>query len=125
MGGQVMKARKKCDVGYPLNYATQLTLPDGKVATNAKDEKHAELFNCYQRAHGNCQENASSMALMAVVGGFLYPVAAAVGLLCWTIGASIYFSNYSSGGPKKRNSGLALIKYVGLFTLLGSNFLSI
>jgi glutathione S-transferase len=121
MGGNVMKGRKLHGVEYPNMYASIVTLPDGKVVTNAKDVASANTFNCIQRGHQNALESAFAMMTLTVVSGLAYPKTAALGLVLWSTGAYIYSVQYARGDPAKRNNGVALIKYVGLLTLLVSN----
>jgi glutathione S-transferase len=121
MGGAVMKGRKLHGVEYPNMYASIVTLPDGKVVTNAKDLASANTFNCIQRGHQNALESAYAIMTMTVVSGLVFPKTAALGLVMWSAGAYIYSVQYACGDPAKRNKGLALLKYAGLLTLMVSN----
>ncbi len=121
IGGKVMKGRKQYGVEYPNMYASVVETADGKVLTNAKDEKSAEKFNCIQRGHQNALENHYAIMVLTVLGGLAMPKVAAGSLGLWTAGAYLYAVNYCEGGPKNRNGGIAKIKYIGLLGLLVCN----
>mmetsp|Transcript_6992 Transcript_6992/g.12924 ORF Transcript_6992/g.12924 Transcript_6992/m.12924 type:complete len:161 (-) Transcript_6992:80-562(-) len=121
LGGGVMKARKECGVEYPNLYASVVKDKDGNLLTNAKSPELAEKFNSIQRGHQNTLEaHYATMALTAVLGQ-AYPLFAAGSLISYSIGARFFAKNYSKGGPKHRNDGMALIKYAGMLSLLGGN----
>merc|ERR1719316_1581981 len=60
MGGAVMAARKKFDVGYPNLYATP------------GHHKHADEFNRVQRGHQNMFESLPMVMCMTMLGSYLY-----------------------------------------------------
>lgn len=56
--------------------------------------------------------------VMALISGLVFPKAAAILNLLWTIGRIIYFNQYSTGNPEKRITGAPFI-YPGLIGLMG------
>lgn len=97
----VMRARKKYNVKYPLLYS-----PDNQA------------FNCIQRAHQSTLETYPQFLLLLMVGGLQYPRVAAVGGVVCLLGRIAYAIGYSTGDPQKRVWGS--FGYVGLVALLGS-----
>jgi glutathione S-transferase len=73
----VVRARMKYDIKYPLLYAPQ-------------GHKYEKEFNCAQRAHQNTLESHSMVMLMMCVAGLIYPITAASFGAIWCIGRIIY-----------------------------------
>lgn len=97
----VMRARKKYNVKYPMLYS-----PDNQT------------FNCIQRAHQSTLETYPQFLLLLMVGGLQYPRVAAVGGVVYLLGRIAYAIGYSTGDPQKRVWGS--FGFVGLVALLGS-----
>eukprot|EP00992_Anisonema_acinus_P009708 TRINITY_DN5902_c0_g1_i1.p1 TRINITY_DN5902_c0_g1~~TRINITY_DN5902_c0_g1_i1.p1 ORF type:complete len:142 (+),score=28.38 TRINITY_DN5902_c0_g1_i1:33-458(+) len=107
---QVAQARKKYNVQYPNLYA-----PTG--------HKHAEAFDCIQRAHQNTLENFAPIQILMVLNGLLFPRAAAGFGLIWVLARVIYGIGYAKGGASGRMAGAAL-SHVGDFPLMFLTFYS-
>ncbi|KAJ3075621.1 Microsomal glutathione S-transferase 3 [Podochytrium sp. JEL0797] len=110
LGGQVGGARKRAGVPYPHMYATQ---------AECKEDKKKYLFNCFQRAHQNLLENYPQFLFLLATAGINHPIAASGAGIVWLVGRVLYASNYQTGDPAKRNSGVAWIHYLGLLALMG------
>lgn len=82
LSGAVMKGRKALDVPYPNLYATPGV------------HKHADEFNRIQRSHQNFLEMLDSYIAMTLLGGLQYPIACAVGTVCFYAGAIMYQNGY-------------------------------
>uniref|UniRef100_A0A7S4N2J1 Glutathione S-transferase 3, mitochondrial n=1 Tax=Guillardia theta TaxID=55529 RepID=A0A7S4N2J1_GUITH len=95
----VVTARKKFKVEYPLLYA-----PAG--------HKHEEAFNCVQRAHQNTLESFPMVMMQMLLCGLKYPLTSAVCGGIWVVGRFLYGYGYANNGPKGRMVG-------GIFSHLG------
>ncbi|CAM6097234.1 unnamed protein product [Calypogeia fissa] len=92
----VVGARKKYGVHYPTLYALET------------DNKEAKIFNCVQRGHQNYLEIVPFFFAALLVAGLQHPrIATAAGIL-FVVARIIYFNDYSTGVPKKRERGAAL-----------------
>ena len=107
----VIKSRKQYGVEYPTLY-----LP--------ADHKDAFSYNSTQRAHQNTLEMWSSVQVMMVITGIVYPVVSAVLGAVWVLGRVIYGFSYSAGGPEKRIIG-TFISHLGDFPLIILCFVSV
>ena len=107
LGVRVSKARKRCGISYPSNYA------------NAKEHgaKEAFEFNCYQRGHHNMLEGVGTVRIMTLFVGLFNPFWAAACCLAYAVGRLVYGVMYGSGGPDKRLLG-SLISHLGDLPLL-------
>lgn len=105
LGSVVMTARKTYDVQYPNLYAVPGT------------HKFADAFNNVQRGHQNMLESAMFYIPMSLVAGLKHPLAVGIGGVFYCIGCLGFQAGYKLG-PEKRNSGLGVLKYVGLLTTL-------
>eukprot|EP01036_Dinobryon_divergens_P025414 gene25414-33960_t len=100
----VVLARKKYKVDYPLLYAPA-------------DHKHEKEFNSVQRAHQNTLESYAIVMLQMSLCGLVYPVISAACGGAWVVGRVIYGYGYASNGPKGRMAG-AIISHFGDFPLV-------
>ena len=111
MGGAVMAARKKFDVGYPNLYATP------------GHHKHADEFNRVQRGHQNMFESLPTVMCMTLLGGLKYPLTNAIGYCLYLLGSFLYLKGYSDSALDvktaryKRGGG---IKWLGVLWAMGS-----
>lgn len=106
MGGIVMGARKTYNVQYPNLYATP-----------GHHEK-ADAFNRAQRGHQNMFETMSSVIVMALIGGLVYPRIAAGLAASYCIGNYGYLRGYSNldkdvAGARYTNP-MAVLKPLGM-----------
>jgi len=105
-------ARKAAKIPYPRPYAEK---------DEAAASKEAYVFNCVQRAHQNTLEGLPHFLTAMFIGGLSHPkVAAGLGAT-WILGRILYTIGYSSGDPKKRNSGGGFLNLVGLLGLMGTS----
>jgi len=101
---QVVMARKKYNVQYPNLYAVPGT-------------KFADEFNSVQRAHQNTLESMSTVLIMMVMCGLIYPVTSAVCGGIWVVGRVVYGAGYAGGGPEGRRLG-GILSHLGDVPLL-------
>lgn len=97
----VMRARSKYNVKYPLMYSPE-----------------NQTFNCIQRAHQNTLEMYPGFLLLLMVGGLQHPRVAAVGGVVYLLGRVAFAVGYYTGEPQKRYWGMFGVG--GLLALLGS-----
>lgn len=113
---QVVKARKRYNVPFPILYAVE------------SENKNAKYFNCVQRGHQNSLEFMPVFFILVVLSGLQFPrVAASLGLL-YCLGRFLYFKGYSTGEPDNRlNYGkynfAALLGLLVCSVAAGVNFL--
>ena len=80
-------------------------MPYPTMYADEKEHKHAQAFNCVQRAHQNTVEFSPAFLMCLLIGGLQYPlVAAALGAV-YGLARIQYFKGYSSGEANKRFSG--------------------
>ena len=105
----VMEARERLNVHYPNCYAVP-----------GVHEK-ADEFNRVQRSHQNFLEGLDQYMVMTLLGGLKYPVACALGSVCFFVGSYLYQKGYID---TKLDVSLArykkggAIKFIGTFTSL-------
>lgn len=99
LGFNVVKARKKHDVQYPLMYSD-------------KDN----MFNCIQRAHQNTLEVYPLFLCTLFIAGLFAPFIASIAGIIWIVSRVVYANGYYSGDPENRIKGA--FGYIGLLTNL-------
>ena len=110
MGGAVMAARKKFNVGYPNLYAVP------------GYHKNADEFNRVQRGHQNMFETLSSVITMTLLGGLKHPISCSVAYCLYLLGSYFYLLGYSDSALDvkmaryKKGGG---IKYIGILWSMG------
>ena len=92
---QVMKARERLGVKYPLLYA------EG-------DSANAREFNCVQRGHQNMLETWAPVTTLMLLSGLHFPCSAAVLGVVWTAARIIYANGYATGKPNGQETGSIL-----------------
>ena len=107
----VATRRKKFGIKYPALYADS-----SHISKDCKKE-NVDEFNCAQRAHQNTCENISTVQLLGVVNGLLFPRFAGGCLAIYGVGRIIYGHGYISGGPDGRMAG-GIITHLGDFPLM-------
>ena len=110
---KVMNARKLAGVPYPNLYASH-----DEAAKDALKLK----FNCCQRAHQNTLEKYPLFLALLGMASLSSPFYAGVGGVLYLVGRVDYAIGYSTGDPKKRNSAISSMAYVGLLALLVLSF---
>ncbi|XP_071113138.1 glutathione S-transferase 3, mitochondrial-like [Haliotis cracherodii] len=103
LGLQVVKARRKYEVNYPIMYCTD-TFGDG------------HMFNCVQRAHQNTLEVYPVTLVLLIFGGLEFPKVSAFCGVVWILSRVVYAYGYYTGDPSKRTRGT--FGYAGLLVLL-------
>ena len=112
MGGAVMAARKKFNVGYPNLYAVP------------GYHKNADEFNRVQRGHQNMFETLSSVITMTLLGGLKHPISCSVAYCLYLLGSYFYLLGYSDSALDvkmaryKKGGG---IKWIGILWSMGCN----
>ena len=79
--------------------------------------KHANAFNCVQRAHQNLLENYHVFLMLLALSCIEHPIAGAACGAVRLAGMVAYALGYQTGDPKKRMNGA--FGYLGLFGMLG------
>ena len=105
MGGAVMAARKKFNVGYPNLYAVP------------GYHKNADEFNRVQRGHQNMFETLSSVITMTLLGGLKHPISCSVACCLYLLGSYFYLLGYSDTSLDVKTGGG--IKYIGILWSMG------
>jgi glutathione S-transferase len=82
MGGNVIKARKSCDVPLPDLYATP------------GFHKKADEFNRWQRGHQSFFETLTQVTVCSLIGGLKHPLLAAVSGVCFSLGSVLFQFGY-------------------------------
>lgn len=116
-GVVVTSARKAAGVPYPYHYASKEQV-EAADSDSLRDRLHR--FNCAQRAHGNFQENHTSVLAMIMVAGLRYPVAAAGLGAWWSINRVLFALGYMDTSKKEgagRYRGIG--QYIGWLGLMG------
>ncbi len=111
LSAAVMSARTKYNIAYPNAYA----IPGF--------HKNADEFNRVQRSHQNYLEGLPSYLVLTLLGGLKYPIANAIGTVCFCIGSILYQKGYvdtSLDASMARHKKGGPIKYIGIFTALYS-----
>mmetsp|Transcript_10140 Transcript_10140/g.28775 ORF Transcript_10140/g.28775 Transcript_10140/m.28775 type:complete len:151 (+) Transcript_10140:117-569(+) len=111
LSGAVMKARTQYNVQYPNLYAVP------------GYHKNADEFNRVQRGHQNYLEGLGSYVTLALIGGLKYPIANAIGSVCFCVGSVLYMKGYSDTSldvTTARYKKGGIIKWVGVLISLVS-----
>jgi glutathione S-transferase len=103
---QVLSARLKYDVKYPIMYAQE------------SESKDFKAFNCVQRGHQNTLEFMPTFLALLLVAGFQYPLVAAGFGAVYTVARIQYFRGYSTGQAAARYNGGARAQWIGFLGLL-------
>ena len=110
MGGPVMEARKRFNVGYPNLYAVP------------GYHKNADEFNRVQRGHQNMFESLSCVMVMTLLGGLKHPISCSAGYGLYLLGSYLYLVGYSDSSLDvkmaryKKGGG---IKWIGVLWSMG------
>lgn len=110
-------ARKAAGVPYPYHYASKEQV-DAADSDSLRGRLHR--FNCAQRAHGNFQENHTSVLSMIMVAGLRYPLAAAGLGAWWSLNRVLFALGYMDASKKDgagRYRGIG--QYIGWLGLMG------
>ena len=102
--GPVMAGRSRLKVPYPNAYATP------------GYHKDADEFNRIQRSHMNYIENIGGYTTMTLLGGLKYPLACAVGSVCYYVGSYLYQVGYidtSLDAKDARYKKGGIVKWIG------------
>lgn len=111
LSGVVMAARAKYGIGYPNLYAVP------------GFHKNADEFNRVQRGHQNYLEGLVGYEVTALLGGLQYPLATAIGAVCFCVGSILYQKGYSDNALDVKDARLKKggpIKYIGVIISLYS-----
>ena len=109
--GDVMKARKECNVQYPNLYATP------------GYHKQADEFNRVQRGHQNMFETLPGFTVMNLLGGLKHPIACSIFACLYGAGNILYLKGYSDKSLDVKDARYkkgGAIKFIGYFGSLGS-----
>jgi glutathione S-transferase len=111
LSAAVMNARDKYSIQYPNLYAVP------------GYHKGADEFNRVQRSHQNYLEGVGSYLTLALIGGLKYPIANAVGGVCFCLGSILYQKGYvdtALDAKMARHKKGGPIKWIGVLISLYS-----